>query len=119
MKRISFFLSIGLSTVLIVNLSACRKDKIPVAPLSVECPDTIRFSTQISPMIQNYCVSCHASGAGGYTLGDYTSISNNADIILKSLRGDGVLLMPDGGPALADSLIQQFTCWINQGKLNN
>jgi hypothetical protein len=39
---------------------------------------------------------------------------------LNSLRGEGgKQLMPQGGPALQDSLIEQFSCWVNQGKLNN
>lgn len=103
----------------LITITSCKKDKVSPGIITADCPDTIRFSNQILPIIQNNCVSCHASGAGGYTLGDYASVSNNADIILKSMRGDGVSLMPDGGPALADSLIQQFACWINQGKLNN
>jgi hypothetical protein len=28
-------------------------------------------------------------------------------------------LMPQGGPALPDSLIQKVECWIYQGKKNN
>jgi hypothetical protein len=27
--------------------------------------------------------------------------------------------MPQGGPALPDSVIQRIECWVNQGKLNN
>jgi hypothetical protein len=35
------------------------------------------------------------------------------------MQASGFQLMPIGGPALNDDLIQQFLCWIEQGKLNN
>jgi hypothetical protein len=35
------------------------------------------------------------------------------------MLGANVELMPQGGPALNDTLIKQFSCCINQGKQNN
>jgi hypothetical protein len=96
-------------------LFSCKKDKI-----STVCIDTVHYSTQIAPMIATNCLSCHDVGNGtGYTLTNHTNISANASAVLNSLHGASVSLMPQGGPALNDSLIQQFTCWISQGKLNN
>jgi hypothetical protein len=53
------------------------------------------------------------------TLTGHANVSSNATLILNSLNGAGVQLMPLGGPALNDSLINQFSCWISQGKSNN
>jgi hypothetical protein len=53
------------------------------------------------------------------TLTGHENVASNANLILSSLKGEGVQLMPAGGPALNDSLINQFSCWISQGKSNN
>lgn len=98
---------------------SCTKEKVPVPTIDPNCVDTISFSAQIAPMISTNCASCHDTGnSTGYTLTNHTNISSNASAILNSLKGNPQL-MPQGGPALNDSLIQQFTCWINQGTLNN
>ena len=96
---------------------SCKKDQVPVVS---DCVDTVYFATQIAPMISSKCLSCHDVGnSTGYTLTNHTNISANASAVLNSLHGASVALMPKGGPALNDTLIQQFSCWINQGKLNN
>ncbi len=100
------------------NLASCTKDKAPVSLISSDCPDTIKFSKQILPIFSDNCFSCHANGTSPQ-IANYSDISSHADKILKSFTGNGVKLMPDGGPQLNDSLINQFRCWINQGKQNN
>ncbi len=99
--------------------SSCTAAKVPPSFGDTTCPDTISFAQKIGPMIQDNCASCHGSGAGtSPTLSNHAEISANADAILNSMKGIPQL-MPQGGPALADSLIQQFSCWIKQGKMNN
>lgn len=107
-----------LTSVLLLN--SCNKDQVALPLVDPNCPDTISFSQQILPMTDSHCKSCHDTGnSTGYTISDYANISANASIILNSLRGEaGIQLMPPSG-ALPDSLIQQFSCWISQGKLNN
>lgn len=78
-----------------------------------DCTDTISFNSKVMPVIFNNCVSCHKD----FT--EYKEVAAHAKHILKALRGDGASQMPKDAPALNDSLIQQFECWINQGKLNN
>lgn len=99
-------------------VNSCAKEKVPVITTTPDCADTVRFSTQIAPMIQSNCIGCHDVGGSAPTLTNYNEISANATAILSSLNGTPQL-MPQGGPALNDTLIQQFTCWISQGKLNN
>ena len=101
-------------------MTSCDKDKVPASTVDPNCPDTIRFSTQILPMMQNNCTGCHDTGnSTGYTINDHASTAANATAILGAMKQDGFQLMPQGGPALHDTLIQQFSCWISQGKLNN
>ena len=52
-------------------------------------------------------------------LTNHSNISASADAILGSMHANGYQLMPQGGPALPDSLIQKVECWIYQGKLDN
>lgn len=114
MKKILILVPI----LIIVNAVSCTKQQAPVSTITSDCPDTIKFSTQILPMISDNCFSCHNAGQTP-AFNDYSSISLLADDILKALKQEGKPLMPQGGPKLADSLIQQVECWINQGKLNN
>jgi hypothetical protein len=95
-------------------LANCTKDK---ADTVLICPDTISFSTQILPMITDNCVGCH-SGQNAPTITNHSEIAANTSKISKSIHGT-ILLMPINGPKLADSLIQQFDCWVKQGKLDN
>ncbi len=99
---------------------SCKKDRVPTAIVDPTCTDTISFAAKILPMIEANCISCHGTGnSTGYTLTDYSTISSNADAILNSIQPNSSNLMPQGAPVLNDSLIQQFSCWKIQGKLNN
>lgn len=105
-----------LGSAVLLGVGSCKKDKV-----STDCVSntTIKFSTQIKPMIDNYCISCHGTGGTSPDLTSHAAISSNSNLILNSLTGTGVQLMPQGGPALNDTLISQFSCWVSQGKQNN
>lgn len=119
MKRILIFPVLAIMALTMVV--SCKKDKVSGPVVDPNCPDTIHFSTQIFPMMDNNCTGCHDSGnSTGYTITNHTNISANADAILDAMKAtNGFQLMPQGGPALHDTLIQQFSCWISQGKQNN
>lgn len=107
-----------------IQVSSCTKEKVPNAVPVSECTDTIHFQATILPLIITNCSTsgCHdaSNGAGGYTLEDHTSISMNADIILTSIRHEGSIQpMPQGLPKLSDADISHFSCWMQQGMLNN
>jgi len=107
MKFLTFIVSLLL-------LTSCTKDK---AETVLVCPDTISFSTQIMPMINDNCIGCH-SGQYSPDITNHAEIAANASKISKSIHGT-TTLMPYNGDKLADSLIQQFDCWVKQGKLDN
>lgn len=105
--------------VLVWNFSACTKDQVPVIEV-LDCPDTVSFAVDVLPVMQNECFGCHAPGnSTGYTFTDHASIASQSTAIIGAMRGDGYDLMPEGGPALPDSVIQKIRCWVQQGKLNN
>jgi hypothetical protein len=100
-------------------LVSCKKDK--VSPTNVNCTTTISFANDIMPIMQDNCIGCHDQGnaSGGYDFSSYTAVSANAVAALGSMKSNGYQLMPQGGPALPDSVIQKVECWIAQGKQDN
>ncbi len=101
-------------------LFSCTKDKVAGTIVDSNCTDSVSFSTDVWPIIEQNCTSCHDVGnTTGYTLTNHTNISSNAAAIVGSMKGSGFQLMPQGGDALPDSVIQKVQCWISQGKLNN
>jgi len=115
----------------VVVFLSCVKDKAANALELVESTSndsfcdtvSVSFSASILPIFNQSCATsnCHnsTSASAGYILGSHTQISSNATIALKSIQHNGASAMPKAQPKLNDSLIQQFECWIKQGKLNN
>lgn len=108
------------------TLSACLKNKtsefVEVSP--VTCVDTVFFQDEIMGEIMN--VSCNTAGchnagtnAGGYVLENYSQVAGSAAVLAGVMNYTAGLPMPQGSPKLADSLLQKFDCWIEQGKLDN
>lgn len=104
-------------------LFSCTKEQTPdLMPIADNCNNTVTFQEEVEPIIFNNCstTGCHdASAAGGYNLEGYTNISTYSAVILSAMRHETSTPMPLGEPKLADSLIQKFKCWIDQGTLNN
>jgi hypothetical protein len=101
-------------------LFSCTKDKVAGMIVDPNCTDSVSFSTDVWPIIEQNCTGCHGVGnTTGYTLTNHTNISSNAAAIVGSMKGSGFQFMPQGGVALPDTVIQKVQCWIVQGKLNN
>ena len=109
---------------LIIGMSSCLKHKAePIVSETADenCPDTIFFNVKIvDEIITESCSGCHTNGgnSGGYALDTHLEISDAAEEILATIKHE-YKPMPQGGMKLNDSLIQNFECWIKQGKLNN
>ncbi len=119
MKKIILIATIvGLAT------TSCLKDKT-IEPVVSECAETVLFETELLiPVFNMSCgvMGCHdnASAAAGLILETHGQISDESDRIQIAINHDpGAAPMPLGSPKLADSLIQKFECWIEQGKLDN
>jgi hypothetical protein len=111
MKKIAFI------ALVFVSLTSCKKDKVENYS-NATCADTVSFNNEILPIIQDNCTGCH-NNQNGYSLTNHANISSNSAAIIGSMRNSGYQLMPQGGPALHDSIIQRIECWVNQGKQNN
>jgi hypothetical protein len=111
----------SISTVIfVIFITSCAKDKVggDVPYPEVICSDTISFANDVLPIIQNNCTGCH-DNQNGYTFTNYSNISSNHTAIIGSMQANGYQLMPQGGPALPDNVIQKIQCWVNQGLKNN
>lgn len=110
---------LALTFIVAVVVISCTKDKTALPA----CPATISYQADILPVIQTSCSTsgCHdASAAGGYDLSTYAGVSSNTTNILAAIRQEtGVTAMPLGAPKLADSIIDKFNCWVEQGALDN
>ena len=117
---------------LIVSLTvtSCYYDEIPfeaVAPL----PETVSYQSDIQPLWDQSCISCHKPGATAPDLtaaNSYSALTANSKYVIpgnaagsklhKSLVADGTSIMPTSGK-WSDAKIALVDKWINDGALNN
>jgi len=89
------------------------------------CSDSVFFNSEIMPQIINKSCSnssCHNSTweVDGLDFTSHDKIVPITHSMYKAMAHDsGYIPMPSAEVRIADSLIQKFYCWIQQGKLNN
>jgi hypothetical protein len=104
-------------------LYSCKKESATTPVVTVtnktkdSCLTTISYQQTIVPLLTKYCTSCHNASfkASNVDLSSYVEVVKHAENSLNAIQ-DGS--MPPSGK-LSELLIQDFTCWIKQGKLNN
>lgn len=116
-----------------INDTVVLVDTIYIDTVSQDTNDTVApnpcdtsdysYSGFIEPLIiSNQCRSCHAGGAGGVTLNNYTGVKNSVDAgtFLGAIRHDpGYKKMPQGGQKLDSCTIVNIELWINAGAPND
>ncbi len=114
MKKI--FLITTLSSFLLVSCTFEQAE-----PLTVGCTATMSYATDIKPIIDSKCVTCHFSGGSG--TGDFTDFN-----VLKAKVDGGIFKtrvytlkdMPQSGsPQLTEDELGKIKCWMDQGAMNN
>ena len=81
----------------------------------------VKYSTHIQPLIQSYCLGCHAS-TSGTLLTNYTQVKTsivNGKFYCAINQTTGCLPMPQGGSKLSTCKIRMVKIWIDAGALNN
>jgi len=79
-------------------------------------PDVVRFTTDILPIIQTNCATCHTGGPQtNYTI--YNNAKNNISFILDRIqRTQGSIgFMPKNGVSLTSTQIALFQNWLTDG----
>lgn len=110
--------------------TSCYYDEIPPEPVT-PIPATVSYSTDIQPLWNANCISCHKAGATSPDLtaaNSYSALTTNnkyivpgnasTSLVYKLMTGAASPLMPAGGK-LSDSKIALINKWINAGALNN
>ena len=112
------------SILVIIGCSKTSEDKL-ASPDPPAC-DTVgmMYSTDIKPILQANCYSCHANGnaEGGILLDAYESVKDVAEdgkLIGVTTHATGYPPMPQGGAKLSDCDINKIKDWINNGASNN
>lgn len=110
-------------TIILVSCSKTKTVEEPFAPSACGI-DTISYGAEVVPEIID--LSCNVAGChdvsaeGGLELTSHALVSANTHALYTSMsHGDGFEPMPVDQPRIADSLLQKFYCWIQQGRLNN
>jgi hypothetical protein len=119
-KIVVILLAIGFIT---VNCTKNKAEEIKAAS-ELPCGDSVSYQSIIETQIINpscNTTGCHnSSSAGGYSFTNYQLVADNADLIYSVISHEaGFTGMPLSSAKLTDSLIIQFKCWIDQGKLDN
>ncbi len=74
----------------------------------------VSYKTTIQPMIEAKCLPCHA-GSQAPNLSTFSGLSRNAARVKEEVVARR---MPLGG-SLTSEQIQQISCWIDNGALDN
>lgn len=125
-----FLLIFIITTTNCINNVEDNTGEVPVEPVS--------FSSDIEPIMQTRCDSCHSLGQNGFNSSSYAAIiasespSNryNGPYVISGNANDSPLIdklesnpqfgtrMPQGS-ALSGDDIEKIRSWINDGALNN
>lgn len=89
--------------------------------------DVTKFSTEIKPILQSNCLTCHSNAAatdngGGIKLQDYADVKinvSNGKLVGAVEHRSGYSPMPKGGVKLNDCNILTINTWITKGTLND
>lgn len=118
MKKRHLAIALGL----VVLAIACKKEE--PTPDNLVCENQISYASDIATIISTSCATsgCHnaASSSAGFVFENHSQVSDNASIILSVIRHEsGFQAMPQGASKWSNEQINNFACWVNQGKLNN
>jgi len=89
------------------------------------CDSTqFKYSTDVKPLINTYCLGCHSGGApsGGINLSTYTGVQNVAisgRLVGAVSHTPGYSPMPKNAAKLSTCQITQIRKWVQAGALNN
>lgn len=105
-----------------------------ISPPPLSSTEQVSFQTQVRPILQSYaCLSCHGS-SGGLSVASVSDLLRGGEhgpAIVPGKPESSVLIaklssappfgsrMPQGGPPLADSVVQVLRLWLSQGAKNN
>ncbi|MDE3142613.1 MAG: hypothetical protein KGL19_00565 [Bacteroidota bacterium] len=135
MKKTISILSI-LGSITLIGIISCSKQSAdtltttpttPTTPVTSQCDTSaVKYSADITSILQNNCYSCHGSGntggSGGILLEGYSNLkiwADNGKLVGNVTHASGFVAMPYGLPKLPDCQVNKIVAWVHQGALNN
>lgn len=132
MKRkviVGFCVTLVITVCMIGCTNYKYNQEYPAPVVKPVCDTTnMSFATNIQPILNQYCTTCHNSSGSAAGYGDYTSYGRN----LSSYANNGTLVsditntdlasvhhMPQNAASLSACQIEQITAWVNEGAPNN
>jgi hypothetical protein len=118
-------LCIGFVLFFALSCSKTSEDKLGSGGSTCDTVN-MKYSTDVVPILQANCYSCHGegntAGSGGISLDGYVNLKKYADD--GYLRGNithapGFIGMPFGKPKMDDCSINKIIDWINRGSQND
>ena len=113
---------------------------LPLAVAACQGEPTARFSADVKPVLDQYCVGCHQQGgtghaATGFSMESYADLLKGTDsgpmvipgdslgsnlVVLMEGRADPSIKMPHGSSdKVAQYEIDKIKAWIDQGAKKN
>lgn len=112
---------------------------LALAGCSPSSEPTVSFSDEVKPILDRYCLECHAAGTDGYAASGFsvetyddlmkgtrfgpTVIAGDAFnsnlIILIEGRADPAIKMPHDNTRVYNVHVETLKAWVDQGAANN
>ena len=127
MRKLLLLLMILLAGTGMISFIGCSKTSKDRLAGNTPCDTTsVKYSTDVLPILQDYCYSCHANGntagSGGVSLEGYATAKAYADngyLAGNVSHAPGYIGMPYGKPKLPDCEVNTIVAWVNQGAKDN
>lgn len=122
MKKVCF----ALFLLLFVFFSCSKKNEDELGGNNNNtCVSTnMSFTTNIKPILQNFCFSCHGNGLSQNavnfdTYAGVKAVADNGKLVGTISHASGFVAMPQSGPKLSECNIDKIKSWVTSGALNN
>jgi mono/diheme cytochrome c family protein len=124
----------GFTTLLVIfivgfSFNSCKKeneeDLFPVDLSNCDTTSAISYNTDLLPLFQSQCYSCHSAQAqlGGFNMEDFTRLQASATsgvlYEVLTLPRSNPRAMPPGGISFPDCDILKIKAWADRGGPNN
>ena len=118
-----------LTSILFLVIACSKKNEADLRQTTtpIVCnTDSVSYSKDIVPILQNYCYGCHGNGdtggSGGINLDGYNNLkirTDNGDLVGGVTHASGYVAMPFDQPKMPDCEVSKIVAWVNQGTQNN
>ena len=107
--------------ILLFFIGSCTYDNEEDLFKDVDCTsDPPSFSTHIGPLLQTNCAvsGCHVAGNQFPDLTNFNHVKDFA-LLIKQKTSNRTMPPPESGRVLSKAQIDQISCWVDSGALNN